>query len=184
MIPYGGARWAPTVAAALVGRIEPRWRHITAVANVAAEVAGLLDVVERPLLVESAWLHDIGYAPELYDTGSHAIDGARYLRSIGAPARLCAIVANHTHAWVEAEARGLADDLEAEFPREDSPVADALTYADLSAGPTGERMTARARLAEILDRYGVDHVVHQSITIAQPGLLAAAGRVEQLLARR
>ena len=34
-------------------------------------------------LVAAAWLHDIGYAPELVETGFHPLDGARYLRREG-----------------------------------------------------------------------------------------------------
>lgn len=42
---------------------------------------------DRDLLVAAAWLHDIGYAPELRDTGFHPLDGARHLEALGAPAR-------------------------------------------------------------------------------------------------
>ena len=28
----------------------------------------------------AAWLHDVGYAPSLVETGLHALDGARFLR--------------------------------------------------------------------------------------------------------
>lgn len=170
--------WAPTAAFFRIGHLQPRWAHVVAVASAASELSNELDPGDCPLVIEAAWLHDIGYAPELHDTGSHAIDGARYLRAIGASPRLCALVANHTHAWVEADARGLGGILAAEFPREESAVADALTYADLVTGPTGARVTPRERLAEILDRYDVDHVVHRSITAATPELLAVAARVE------
>ncbi|MFD6855509.1 HD domain-containing protein [Streptomyces diastaticus] len=51
---------------------------------------------DRDLLVAAAWLHDIGYAPELRDTGSHPLDGARHLESLGAPARLVRLVAHHS----------------------------------------------------------------------------------------
>jgi DNA-binding Xre family transcriptional regulator len=38
----------------------------------------------------AAWLHDIGYAPDLIVTGLHALDGARYLRDARhADAMLC-----------------------------------------------------------------------------------------------
>lgn len=172
---------ARTLAARHVADIQPRWRHVVAVASVAAELAEALGLDDGELLIEAAWLHDIGYAPELFDTGFHALDGARYLRSIGAASRLCALVANHTHAWVEAEGRGLGEALACEFPQERSAVADALTYVDLVTGPTGERLTVDERLAEILDRYDEDHVVHRSITRAAPGLRETAGRVEGLL---
>ena len=62
----------------------------------------------RPeLLIAAAYLHDIGYAPELEDTGFHPLDGARWLRAQGQE-RLACLVAHHSGAWFEAEARGLA----------------------------------------------------------------------------
>lgn len=137
---------------------------------------------EGELLVAAAWLHDIGYAAELADTGFHPLDGARYLRSSGAPERLCCLVANHTNARAEAEARGLADALADEFPAEDSPASDALTFADLTTGPTGSPVSVDARLQEILERYEPGHVAHESIRQAAPDLIATVRRVEARLA--
>ncbi len=42
------------------------------------------------LLEAAAWLHDIGYLPELARTGLHGLDGARYLRDTSTPTRCCA----------------------------------------------------------------------------------------------
>ena len=33
-------------------------------------------------MTAAAWLHDIGYAPAVDDTGFHPLDGARYLRDV------------------------------------------------------------------------------------------------------
>ncbi len=77
---------------------------------VAARADGLTPAVageaERRLLVVAAWLHDLGYASALKDTGSHQIDGARYLTHEGYPERLCALVAHHSAATCEAVERG------------------------------------------------------------------------------
>ena len=73
---------------------------------------------DRALLVAAAYLHDIGYAPELEDTGFHPLDGARWLRAHGHE-RLAGLVAHHSGA-VRGGARGLADAL-AEFPDEPQP---------------------------------------------------------------
>lgn len=162
----------------LLGHGAARWRHSVGVAKAATEVASTVGREDAELLVAAAWLHDIGYAAELVDTGFHPLDGARYVRSLGGSDRLCRLVANHTAAWVEAEARGLAETLAAEFPVEQSPVADALTYADLTTSPVGELVTSEDRLAEILDRYPPEHVVHRSIRRASAGLIATVFRVE------
>ncbi len=65
---------------------------------------------DADLLEAAAWLHDIGYAPDLAVTGLHALDGARYLRDAqNADAMRCRLVAHHSNTIVEAEERGLAD---------------------------------------------------------------------------
>ena len=129
----------------------------------------------------AAWLHDVGYADDVRETGFHPLDGARYLRSIGVSERTCRLVANHTHAWFEAEARGLGGVLASEFPPEHSPTSDALTFADLTTGPVGTRVSVEDRLAEIYHRYPPGHVVHESIRRAEPDLIATVRRVEARL---
>jgi hypothetical protein len=176
-----GVTWAHELAARYLAESLPsRWSHVQGVAARAWEVA---DVVadERDVLVSAAWLHDLGYAPELVETGFHPLDGARYLRRLGADDRLCGLVAHHSAALVEADQRGLVDQLNAEFPREQSSVGDALWYADLTVGPDGESVTVEERLAEIIERYGTGHVVSLSVEKARPELLAAASRTEQRL---
>jgi hypothetical protein len=132
------------------------------------------------LLINAALLHDIGYAPDLVYSGFHAIDGARYLRSIGAPDRLVNLVANHSCASVEAELRGLATEL-AEFEDEKSSVRDALWWADMTTTPDGQPTTLEQRVSEIQDRYGPDDVVSRSVRQAWPELLGAVERTQQQL---
>jgi hypothetical protein len=124
-------------------------------------------------------MHDIGYAPALVETGLHSLDGARYLAAQAFPKRLVGLVAHHTGAAFEAEERGLSDDL-AQYEREDGPLLDALTCADLTTGPAGEAYTFDQRIEEILTRYGPDSPVHRAITRARPYL---AGCVERTMAR-
>jgi HD superfamily phosphodiesterase len=166
-------------AARVLNQTSDRWRHVVAVAERAQSIADADPAEDRHLLVSAARLHDIGYG--LVDSGLHSLDGARHLRSLGAADRLCRLVAHHTAAIVEAEARRLAGELTAEFPPEYSPVADALTYADLTVGPQGQRMTVEERLADILQRYPPGHVVHDSILRAWPRLTVTAVRVERRL---
>lgn len=173
---------AEAQATLLLGSGGPRWDHVVGVAAAALDATEAVRKDETGLLVAAAWLHDIGYASEIADTGFHPLDGARYLRLVGAPVRLCCLVANHTHAWVEAAARGLADVLAEEFPAEDSAVADTLTFADLTTGPEGTPATVEERIAEIFERYEPGHVVHQSIRRAAPDLIATVRRVEARLA--
>jgi len=71
---------------------------------------------DADLLEAAAWLHDIGYAPGVAATGSHPLDGARYLRDAQhAGAMLCRLAAQHSCAIIEADDRRLADVLALEF---------------------------------------------------------------------
>jgi putative nucleotidyltransferase with HDIG domain len=173
---------APQLAASLLGTGSRRFRHTVGVASAARAAAPGVPEDDVELLVAAAWLHDIGYAEAVADTGFHPLDGARYLQRIGAPQRLCRLVAQHTASPIEARGRGLLDALSAEFPAERSPTADALTYADMTTGPDGTPISAVERVAEILVRYPQEHVVHRSITEAAPMLLDVVARFEVRLA--
>jgi HD domain len=167
---------------ALSTALSCRWRHVQAVARRAAEISAIPHV-DGEVLLPAAWLHDIGYAPELVDTRFHPLDGARYLRRLGTvPERVLCLVAHHSCAVIEADMRGLAVELRAEFPEEKSPTADALWYADMTTGPDGQHFQVGERLAEIQQRYGPDHTVTRFVDRARGEILAAVGRTEAGLA--
>ena len=90
---------------------------------------------------------------------------------------LCRLVAHHSCAIIEAEERGLANILRAEFDSPPQPLADALTCADMTTSPDGELVTVTRRLAEIHHRYGSDHLVSRSMRRATPTILQAVGQV-------
>ena len=166
-------------------QLPRRWAHCQGVARQAGVIGRVLgDQVAG--VEEAAWLHDIGYAKPLVVSEFHPLDGARYLRHIGfGDRRLWALVAHHTCAMVEAEERGLAGALAAEFPIGDvEPFAlAALTYCDMTTGPDGQRVDVDERIAEILGRYPPDHVVHRSIARAAPRLQADVAEVSAVLER-
>ncbi|MCA2214164.1 HD domain-containing protein [Jidongwangia harbinensis] len=176
-------RPARDLAHRLLADRPERLQHTAGVAQRAAELRPAVgDDEEHETLVAAAWLHDIGYADALHDTGFHPLDGARHLDREGWPRRLSALVAHHSGACFVARARGLDEALRA-YPREDSPVADALTYADQTVGPGGIRMDVRCRMADMLHRHGpasANAVVHH---VRGPYLLAVADRVEHRLTR-
>ena len=138
---------------------------------------------DAELLWAAAMLHDIGYTPSLATTGFHPLDGARYLRDCSAAdERLVRLVANHSYALLEAEERGLREELEAEFPILDhAGLVDALVYCDMTTTPDGTPTTVDARLAEILTRYDRDSIVGRFIRRADEDLRAAVHRVEARL---
>ena len=135
------------------------------------------------VLVTAAWLHDIGYAPDLVDSGFHPLDGARFLRRARVDERIVGLVAHQSCALIEADERGLYEELSIEYPREESAIADALWYCDMTTSPDGDRLSASSRLDEIKIRYGPDHVVTRSIARAEAEILAAVHRTENRLQR-
>jgi putative nucleotidyltransferase with HDIG domain len=171
------AKLAETMLAAELPR---RWQHVRSVAQRARRAAERLSLSDD--LVVAAWLHDIGYALELAETGLHSLDGARYLRRAGLDGQVVSLVAYHSCAHMEAEVRGLGDVLASEFSPGDPLLADVLCYCDMTTGPDGGCVQPADRLAEICNRYGPDHVVTRSIRLATPEILTAARRVEGLLA--
>jgi len=172
------AAWAQDLARTLLASALPRrWAHVQGVAARARSLAPSLGP-DAGLLEAAAWLHDIGYLPELAVTGLHGLDGARYLRDVHhAEPMLCRLVAHHSCAIIEAEERGLAHILNREFDPPPRPLADALTFCDMTTSPDGEHVHVHNRLAEIHDRYGSAHLVSRSIRRATPLILEAVGQV-------
>jgi HD superfamily phosphodiesterase len=172
---------ARQLAHGLLAELGDRWLHVQKVAKQADRVSAGLPEDDRELVVVAAWWHDLGYAPQLTQTGLHQLDGARYLTDQGYPERLCALVAHHSAATFEAEERGMAGAL-GEWPREESAVADALWTADMTTGPRGESLEYKDRLEEILLRYTADSVVARAMMRARPEIKAAISRTRARLA--
>ncbi|WP_093147178.1 HD domain-containing protein [Saccharopolyspora antimicrobica] len=172
---------AAALAENLVKPLGRRWEHVQAVAARAHELRRAVAPEDEDTLIAAAWLHDLGYAPEIGHTRFHPLDGARYLRDQHWPEVIVNLVAHHSGARYEAAERGLSDEL-AEFPFQDSPLLDALVTADLTTGPAGERFTYDERMDEILSRYQPDDPVHRTWTKARPVIGEAIARAERRLA--
>ena len=172
------AAWAEGLARTLLAdSLSRRWAHVQGVAARADTLKPSLGA-DAELLEAAAWLHDIGYLPELAATGLHGLDGARYLRDVQhADPMLCRLVAHHSYAVIEAEERGLAHVMTREFAPPPQHLADALTFCDMTTSPDGEHVHVNHRLAEIHDRYGSGHLVSRFIGRATPLILEAVGQV-------
>ncbi|MFJ8336043.1 HD domain-containing protein [Streptomyces sp. NPDC094437] len=169
--------WAYPLAESLLAEPLPRrWRHCLGVAERARTIALVLDQ-DADLLEAAAVLHDIGYAPDLAKTGFHPLDGARYLRDVvDADARVVNLVAHHSCSWLEADARGMRDELE-EFPHEGAHLDDALCYCDMNTTPDGTPTNPIDRINEITGRYGPGSLIGRFIRRAEPEILACTSRV-------
>ena len=130
---------AQQLARALLQELLPRrWAHVQGVAARARSLAPVLGA-DAGLLEAAAWLHDIGYAPDLTVTGFHPLDGARYLRDTQhADALLCRLVAHHSCAIIEAGEHGLAGILSLEFTPAPDALSSVLTFCDMTTSPDGE----------------------------------------------
>lgn len=172
-------QWHVNTARQLLEPLGDRWLHVQNVSRRAEQIAAAIS--GRDALVAAAWLRDIGYSPEIADTGFHPLDGARYLRAHDADELVVDLVAHHSCAYVEAERRGMAD-LLAEFDRPTGPVADALAYCDMTCGPRGQTLTFEQRIAEIVERYLSGSLVNESIAQAKEELGDMVTRTESCLA--
>lgn len=174
--------WANQVARRLLEPMVPRWRHTLGVVERARRVAVVVEPGEADVLVAAAYVHDIGYAPELARTGFHPLDGARFARVSGHE-RLAGLVAYHSVARAEADERGLSDQL-LEFEDEHSLVSQALTYCDLTTDAEGRPTRARARIAEARKRYGPGAPEARALDRTEKALLEHVHAVEVLLSDR
>jgi HD superfamily phosphodiesterase len=176
------ADWAAELARKLLeGPLPRRWAHVQGVAARARTLAPILRE-DADLLEAAAWLHDIGYSPELVETGFHPLDGARYLRDVRqADAVLCSLVAHHSFAVIEAQERGLADELCGESSPASLILSDALAYCDITTGPTGNLVSVRDRLSEIRERYGPQSTVTRFTYKAEPCFLSSVARTDYRL---
>lgn len=107
------------------------------------------------------------------------MDGARYLRDeLKADATLCALVAHHSGAAVEAECRELSNEL-ADFgaPGDHERLLGFVTAADLTTTPDGQLTSPVERIAEIKTRYPAESIVHQAICRSGDDLIATTHRV-------
>ncbi|WP_151729079.1 HD domain-containing protein [Thermogemmatispora aurantia] len=96
------------LAEAVLSPLGSRWLHVHGVACVALRISSLFAPDDAWHLIAAAYLHDVGYAPALWHTGFHAVDGALFLRQQGYE-RLACLVAHHSEARFEAHLRGLED---------------------------------------------------------------------------
>jgi HD superfamily phosphodiesterase len=168
-------------AAELLADLPDRWVHTEGVVRRARRVSETMSSDDGEMLVAAAYLHDIGYAWTLAQTGFHPLDGARHLRELGEE-RLAGLVAYHSGAEAEARLRGLGDQL-AQFDRESSEVADALTYCDVTTGADGAVVGIDERLSDVEDRRDEDDPVVVALRLARPEIERAVNVIEAKLER-
>ncbi len=73
-----------------LAELGDRWEHVRACGRLAGSLVycGLVEDEVATATATATWLHDVGCAPELRQTGFHSLDGALFLREAGAPATI------------------------------------------------------------------------------------------------
>lgn len=169
---------AKELSRSYLGDLRPRWDHVRAVGWCAEDLIERCGLPERVAI--AAWLHDVGYSPELAVSGFHPLDGAQFLTAQGVPAEVVRLVAWHTGAGFEATERGLLGQLE-QIAQPAVVELDALTMIDLATSPVGEAVLDVDRIAEILSRYEDGHPVHDAVAASRDWLLASSARAKRAL---
>lgn len=169
---------ASDLAARHLANMGSRWAHVQAVGRLADALAAQGRVSND--VAAAAWLHDIGYAPELADTKFHPLDGAVYLQGLSVQANVVALVAHHTGAAYEAAERGLRGALAA-LPVPNPTDLEELNLLDLVIGPSGSPTSPSARLSEVLERYPTNDPVHRAVAVSRPVLLGGAEQARRRL---
>lgn len=108
------------------------------------------------LLIQSAYLHDIGYADKCNIVNFHAVDGFNYLKNAGWGSSLCNTVLYHSYSKLLAEMS--RTDLMYMYDKnkttsEEDFLIHVLTDADLQTSADGEDVTFDERVLGIKDRY-------------------------------
>ena len=156
-------------------------QHSARSAAQAAELARRIPHSRGSEVVAAAWLHDIGYAPQLQRTGFHPLDGALFLMTGDWPERVIRLVAHHSLASLEAPFYGVGHHLGV-IEAVTGPDADILVSADLDGGsgepaPTVDERLARMRIVD--EEVGLVPVDVREARYA--GLRAAHARVAAAL---
>lgn len=170
-----GDAWE-TAGDLLATALPRRWAHSRGVCYRAGLIGPHVADGDGALLAQAAILHDVGYSPRIAVTGFHALDGARYLQSRGFDEHVVGLVAHHSCAMVEAELRGIGDQL-GEFACAPARLTDALIFCDMTVSPDGQQVDADERIAEVVERYGHDSLVGRFMRQAAPDLRVATRRV-------
>ena len=177
---------ARELAREVIGADGDRWTHTQAVAARAATVVPVVTEEQAPALLAAAWLHDIGYATPLRDTGFHPLDGARFLQARGWDPLVVGLVAQHSAARYVAQVRGLSAELDAfgDPAFVDGALPDALTYADQTTSAQGQVVDVQTRLDDMLLRHGPDSPNARCHHLRAPAIRAAVDRTSDRLVLR
>jgi hypothetical protein len=154
---------------------ENRYHHILGVVRNMEELLPKLDLNEevKKELIQAAFLHDIGYNPELNKNNFHPLDGAIFAQQSGFSKPVIAAILFHSEAYetVKKARTDLLDIYETNKPlldEQDRLFIDLITYCDVQTSPQGEKISLEERVQDVVNRYGEDHLVSQMMIFCKP----------------
>lgn len=125
-----------------------------------------LDKDDAALIIQSAYLHDIGYSEQCNSLNFHAVDGFLYLTENRWNSSLCNVVLHHSYSELLAtmSRKELMPIYEKNSPTSKEKFAlQVLTDSDLRTSATGEDVTFEKRILGIKERYPETSVIVKHI---------------------
>lgn len=166
--------------------VTNRYKHIIGVVRQMKHLLDRIDIADKlkPLLIQTAYLHDIGYCDRLNATNFHPLDGAIFAQNHGFPKPVVAAVLFHSGAYESAKKarRDLVSIYDANITLlvdTDWLFIDLVTYCDLHTAPNGEKITFDERIQDIVQRYGENHDVSRFMVGNHKNFKKTIQRVEK-----
>ncbi|SFJ71512.1 HD domain-containing protein [Thermoflavimicrobium dichotomicum] len=168
-----------------------RYQHILGVVQQMKQLVNRLNLEERlkPLFIQSAYLHDIGYSEKLNVHHFHPVDGAIFAHQQDFPKPVVAAVLFHSGAYQSV--KRTRPDLVPLYSyngqwldETDRLFIDLITYCDLHTSPLGKKISVKERIDDIIQRYGEKHEVSQSMIENLVHFQQTVQRVEKLIAMK
>jgi putative nucleotidyltransferase with HDIG domain len=148
-----------------------RYRHLYTVWQRAVALRDLDLAWLEPAMSErlelAALLHDVGKALDPDDTEPHGFVGAKLLDSLGLH-DIAPLVAHHSGARLEADARGMSD--RDQWANNEPDLLAVLTFLDHTTSSNGEVVTLAQRRHDIAARHGESSIQIRTFDETMPDI--------------
>lgn len=152
-----------------------RYHHVLGVVDRMKELIERINLPYewKPLLIQTAYLHDVGYCEQLNQYNFHPLDGAIFTQEMGFPKPVVSAVLFHSDAYTSVK-HTRPDLLETYsfnqslLDETDHLFIELITYCDIQTSPMGEKITLEERVQDVIRRYGEDHEVSHMMLSSQP----------------
>ncbi|MDQ0418843.1 hypothetical protein J2Z48_003048 [Croceifilum oryzae] len=166
---------------------QNRYHHVLGVVERMRELLEKINIPSewKPQLVQTAYMHDVGYNEQLNQHNFHPLDGALFAEEIGIPKPIIAGILFHSDAYTSV--KHTRPDLIEIYDKKynlldeiDHTFIDLITYCDIHTSPVGAKITLEERVLDVIKRYGEGHEVSNMMLLSQPYYQEVERRVEKL----